>query len=78
MTANIIVSENGRGRPVDPEVQATRLAEEAAQVRQLTAKLDSNKLYFASDLEAAQKLVTRISKHLAKAFRARQLLTAAR
>ena len=60
------------------EVQATRLAAEVSAIRELEGKLSGNKMYFASEITAAQKLVTRISKHLAKAFRARQLLTASR
>ncbi len=75
MTAN---KEETRGRPIEPEVQAKRLVEEVAYVRKLETKLGANKCYFASDIAAALKLVTRMERHLAKALKARTLLNATR
>jgi hypothetical protein len=77
MTTINLKNEN-RGRPVEPEVQMQRLTEEAMKVRNLTATLEANKLFYVSDIVAAEKLLNRMSKHLQKALRARQLLNECR
>ena len=66
---------SGRGRPVDPEVQARRLEEEAMKVREIEGKLAGVNLQFASGIDAALRLVRRMEKHLTSALKARTLLT---
>lgn len=68
-------SSNGRGRPVEPEVQARRLEEEALAVREIEGKLAGVNLQFASGIDAALRLVRRMEKHLTSALKARTLLT---
>lgn len=68
-------SSNSRGRPVDPEVQARRLEEEALAVREIEGRLSEVNLQFASGIDTALRLVRRLEKHLTSALKARVLLT---
>lgn len=66
---------SGRGRPVDPEVQARRLEEEALAVREIEGRLAEVNLQFASGIDTALRLARRLEKHLTSALKARVLLT---
>jgi hypothetical protein len=68
-------NSSGRGRPVEPEVQARRLEEEALKVREIEGRLAEVNLKFASGIDTALRLVRRLEKHLTAALKARVLLT---
>jgi hypothetical protein len=63
-----------RGRPIDVDVQARRLEEEALKVRGIEDRLGSLNLKYENEIEAALRLVNRLQKHLMAALKARVLI----
>jgi len=67
--------KDGRGRPVDPEVQEHRLEVEATEVLALAGEFEKHNLRFQNGIIGALRLVERIKMHLLRCATARQRLT---